>query len=464
MKKYTKNDNFIDLKKLPTRQHGSRIYTNWKECRQEKIPFKYENIEDYFYLSFYEYIPEQKINKVKLEYKENEIVTSTSNLTNLKIRNLILGNPSEYLYDVGTIMNGFKILKHIRITIGYTDQKGYLLLCLKYNKTFEMSEHYIKRSFRSPYVTNRKVHEDNWLYKEKDILKFLDNPNDAKNYTRYSSSKIKTKCPNCNHEKMYRISKLTTRGFSCEKCSSHLSYPEKLMMAILEQNNIKFTLQKTFDNLPNKRFDFYIPDFNAVIETHGKQHYKDFSKTSWDNLIKIQKSDAIKKEFCLKNNVMYIEIDCSYSEMDFIIKSVLNSEIKNIIKKIDKINLSERVRELSCYNNIKEIVVDYQNGMLLTDLASKYDFKSAVNVTNLLKRLGIFENRPAYNSKKVICLNNNLVFPTIYKASLYANLNNPNKNNIISLSCKGKRKTAGKHPLTGEPLKWMYYDEYLNQT
>lgn len=462
MKKYTKGDNFIDLRNLPTRQHGSRIYTDWKNCQKEKVQFKYENIEDYFYLSFHEYIPEQTQNKLKLEYKNNKIVTSTSNLTSLKIRNLILGNPSEYLYDVGAIMNGFKILKQIRITIGYTEQKGYLLLCLKYNKTFKMSEHYIKRGFRSPFVTSRKVHEGNWLYKEKDILKFLDNENEAKNYTRHSHSKIKTKCPNCNYKKMYVISKLTTRGFSCEKCSSHISYPEKLMMAILEDNNIKFVLQKSFENLPNKRFDFYIPDLNTVIETHGKQHYKDFSKTSWDDLTKVQKSDKIKREFCYENNVIYIEIDCSYSDMNFIIKNVLNSELKNIIKKIDKINLSERVKELSSYDNIKEIIVDYQDGMLLTAIASKYNLKSIVNVTNLLKRLGVFENRSAYNAKKVICLNNKLVFSTLSEASLYAGLKNPNKTSAISSSCKGKRKSAGKHPETGEPLKWMYYDEYTN--
>ena len=25
----------------------------------------------------------------------------------------------------------------------------------------------------------------------------------------------------------------------------------------------------------------------------------------------------------------------------------------------------------------------------------------------------------------------------------------------------GKQATAGKHPITGEPLRWMFYDDYL---
>ena len=30
----------------------------------------------------------------------------------------------------------------------------------------------------------------------------------------------------------------------------------------------------------------------------------------------------------------------------------------------------------------------------------------------------------------------------------------------IGRCCKGKRKTAGKHPETGEKLTWMFYEDY----
>lgn len=29
--------------------------------------------------------------------------------------------------------------------------------------------------------------------------------------------------------------------------------------------------------------------------------------------------------------------------------------------------------------------------------------------------------------------------------------------------CKGRRKFAGRHPQTGEPLVWMYYEDYLKK-
>ena len=42
----------------------------------------------------------------------------------------------------------------------------------------------------------------------------------------------------------------------------------------------------------------------------------------------------------------------------------------------------------------------------------------------------------------------------------YANLKS--SSHIVQV-CKGNRKHSGKHPETGEPLKWMYYEDYINQ-
>ncbi|MEG2246489.1 MAG: GIY-YIG nuclease family protein [Peptostreptococcaceae bacterium] len=65
------------------------------------------------------------------------------------------------------------------------------------------------------------------------------------------------------------------------------------------------------------------------------------------------------------------------------------------------------------------------------------------------------KNHP--RSKKIICLNSKKIFENINQA---CEENNIDSSSIIG-SCKGKRKSAGKHPITGEKLRWMYYDEYL---
>ena len=91
---------------------------------------------------------------------------------------------------------------------------------------------------------------------------------------------------------------------------------ENRINEILIRNNIKFYRQKVFEDCKNINylpFDFFIPDQNIVIEYHGKQHYEPIK---WfggeETLFYIQNNDKIKKTYCEKNNIKYIEI--SYIE------------------------------------------------------------------------------------------------------------------------------------------------------
>lgn len=56
------------------------------------------------------------------------------------------------------------------------------------------------------------------------------------------------------------------------------------------------------------------------------------------------------------------------------------------------------------------------------------------------------------NAKKVKCITTNEIFTTIKEASEKYNIF---EQNIIAC-CKGKRKSAGKHPITKEKLVWEY--------
>ena len=60
-------------------------------------------------------------------------------------------------------------------------------------------------------------------------------------------------------------------------------------------------------------------------------------------------------------------------------------------------------------------------------------------------------------ARAVICLDNQQVFTTVKEASEWCG------SSAIGMQIKGQRKSAGKHPETGEKLHWMYYDEYLKQ-
>lgn len=55
-------------------------------------------------------------------------------------------------------------------------------------------------------------------------------------------------------------------------------------------------------------------------------------------------------------------------------------------------------------------------------------------------------------ARKVICTNTGEIFNYIREGAKKYNVANPS----ISACCKGKRKSAGKHPATGEKLVWRY--------
>lgn len=61
---------------------------------------------------------------------------------------------------------------------------------------------------------------------------------------------------------------------------------------------------------------------------------------------------------------------------------------------------------------------------------------------------------------KVVCLNSNILFNKLKDASDWCGIKTTT--GIINC-CVGKYHTSGKHPETGEPLRWMYYKDYIEK-
>ena len=159
----------------------------------------------------------------------------------------------------------------------------------------------------------------------------LADKNDGYKYGIGSKTKLRFKCPNCG-----TITKPTdiysvyiNRRIKCPKCSDGVSMPEKILYSMLDAVNEKFDYQKNFEWLNNRYYDFYIPNKNMIIETHGSQHYKNISHTKWDSLEEIQENDYLKRETAINNGIKnYLEIDCSDSSPFNLIKKYKN-ELKN---------------------------------------------------------------------------------------------------------------------------------------
>lgn len=132
-------------------------------------------------------------------------------------------------------------------------------------------------------------------------------------------------------------------GQICPICSSGYSKGEYKVKEVLDVLGIPYTSEKSFKDLGRKRFDFYLPDHNAVIEFDGEQHFK--SIPSWggmETLSKTQASDNIKNDFCEYAGIHIIRIP--YWEINNVaeivpnfIKTIvlMNSLIRSIPKNVD---------------------------------------------------------------------------------------------------------------------------------
>ena len=98
---------------------------------------------------------------------------------------------------------------------------------------------------------------------------------------------------------------------SCGLCTR--SKGELKIEEILKENNIIFETQKTFStcrfpntNLPG-RYDFYLPNYNLLIEYDGEQHFSYKEKnTFWNTKEEFEKCyyrDIYKTQWAQKNNI-----------------------------------------------------------------------------------------------------------------------------------------------------------------
>ncbi len=87
---------------------------------------------------------------------------------------------------------------------------------------------------------------------------------------------------------------------------------EKIVIEILNKNNVSFEKEKTFNDLYHGRlrFDFYLPKYNCCIECDGEQHFRQirkFQKTRQD-FLKQQEHDRIKNSYCLAKRIKLYRI------------------------------------------------------------------------------------------------------------------------------------------------------------
>ena len=102
---------------------------------------------------------------------------------------------------------------------------------------------------------------------------------------------------------------------------------EEHIIKILQKEKIKFQREKTYPDLKfgYYRFDFFLPQYNLLIEVDGAQHYK-FSKLfhkKRQDFLKAQERDRRKNSYTLSHNIPlyripYFEIENIHTFQDIL--------------------------------------------------------------------------------------------------------------------------------------------------
>lgn len=206
----------------------------------------------------------------------------------------------------------------------------------------------------------------------------------ASKYLPHSSAKINLECPDCGNI-IYDVlvNNIQKGNFACKRCSDGVSYPEKIMISLLEQANVTYRHNTklswcNFYNPYKKRMSYGVSDFeiidkHIIIEVDGDYGHK----TEEELFI-----DKIKDDLAIKNGYTPIRIDCKISDIDYIKSKINESKLGEYID-LSKIDF------MICHDfaktNIKRKAInDYKNGMYAAEIAKKYNV-STTTICNWLK-------------------------------------------------------------------------------
>lgn len=146
----------------------------------------------------------------------------------------------------------------------------------------------------------------------------------SENYVN-NKTKLLWKCDN-NHEWWTKPNDIKN-GSWCPICRE--SNGEKTIRLFLKNNNINFIQQKVFFNCKGIKnslpFDFYLLDYNIIVEYDGIQHYIPIDFFGGiKSFMNLKKTDQIKNEYCQLNNIKLIRISYIDKDIETILKLALN--------------------------------------------------------------------------------------------------------------------------------------------
>lgn len=153
------------------------------------------------------------------------------------------------------------------------------------------------------------------------------------NYRDYTD--IDVLCKKCGY-KWNTTGVNLSQGHGCPSCC--FSTLERSVANTLKEWGYGYIPQYIFDDCKDKSclpFDFYLYDFNTIIEVDGEQHYHPVNfrgtsdKNAIDNYLSTIKHDKIKNQYCINNNINIIRLPYWEFEDDTYLYHLFDSFVEN---------------------------------------------------------------------------------------------------------------------------------------
>jgi very-short-patch-repair endonuclease len=117
-----------------------------------------------------------------------------------------------------------------------------------------------------------------------------------------SNKKFLFNCDTCKHEYEQSPNDKTNKGQDCPFC---INKNELKVANFLKEQRIKFKRQFSFENI-KKYYDFYLPDFNLILEIDGDQHFRQVS--NWVCSDVTMNNDIEKMKTGLEKSISFLRI------------------------------------------------------------------------------------------------------------------------------------------------------------
>lgn len=389
----------VDLSNIPQKSGKYQ----WKNSIGCTCNFTYGDLKGTIKIIDYK-LDNGKQSKIKIQYEDKEDWIEVSGFKRGSLGGFLKLHTKDFYYNIGDILHcntDIQIIDRQYIRKAERNRKLYTYKCLKcgqINQTFEQNLKLLKGC---PYCAGRVVKPGindittiaPWM-----IGYFPGGIEEAQKYTTGSTTEIIPKCPICGRSmnKKMPINRLFNQHSCGCACDTILSFGERVIYNLLMEINIDFIHEATVSNVfpwaKKYRYDFYIPSHNIIIEVHGAQHYvKHGFGESMDGktLEEEQENDKNKKELALANGIdKYIILDCRKSKLFWLLNSVEESELEEILDfKLEDINQKNLLRQ-SYRSFQKQVLAILRPGISLEEISEQTQI--SVFMLKRMMDLGLF--------------------------------------------------------------------------